>query len=70
MVVNVQAVATAFASGFAQATSECGQLCDVNTTIVSEAIGSVLATATSEIYDKKCGGGSALRCQHQSEQHA
>eukprot|EP00892_Ulva_mutabilis_P002142 jgi/Ulvmu1/11929/UM082_0008.1 len=56
---TAEAVATAFASGFAKATNECGHLCESNTTKVSEAIGYVLATATSAIYDKQCTGNDS-----------
>lgn len=53
---TLQAVATAFASAFSIATNECGDLCDADTIVVSDAIGKVLAKATSKVYKEQCDG--------------
>lgn len=49
-------MATAFAQGYASATEDCADLCNSNATVLSDAIGSVLATATSEVYEQQCDG--------------
>lgn len=47
-------MAVAFAEGYASATKDCGDVCTSNSTVVADAIGSVLATATSEVYEEQC----------------
>lgn len=53
---TVQAVAHAFSYGYVDATSSCFNLCEANVTVMTEAIGFVLAAATAHSLEHKCTG--------------
>lgn len=52
----MQAVAYAFAFGYVSATSSCNELCHTDVSVLTEALGSVLATATSHSLKSQCTG--------------
>lgn len=54
----MQAVAEAYAVAFVSATAECDELCHTEEADLSAAIGSVLVTASSNIYKYNCTGAA------------
>lgn len=61
----LQAVASAMALGYVSATSSCNNVCHSDVSALTEAVGSVLATAASDSLKEQCVGTSPFKfaCQ-------